>query len=199
MLKRSAMPFVGVKMMDCPDLEKLVRNRKPIQLIDVRSKNDFAAIHRFVSFLLGHAQASLAAGMLRSAGCVNAVPLDGGMKDWVARGLPVYRHQVPPKVPPYSARAALSVIAAAAAAGFHEVMLTALFLAVAGLLLLKVFPRRRQGENGRLGREQVIRARRAPNNADFAECQHRNERNAWPSYSPSVTSPQPRQDSHFLK
>ena len=42
---RSAMPFVGVKMMDCPDLEKLVRNRKPIQLIDVRSKDDFAAIH----------------------------------------------------------------------------------------------------------------------------------------------------------
>ena len=226
MLKRSAMPFVGVKMMDCPDLEKLVRNRKPIQLIDVRSKNDFAAIHirraRSLPFAElaaphlfrrlhptklpicvvsaeGHAQASLAAGMLRSAGCVNAVPLDGGMKDWVARGLPVYRHQVPPKVPPYSARAALSVIAAAAAAGFHEVMLTALFLAVAGLLLLKVFPRRRQGENGRLGREQVIRARRAPNNADFAECQHRNERNAWPSYSPSVTSPQPRQDSHFLK
>ena len=45
MLKRSAMPLVGVKMMDCPGLEKLVSNRKPIQLIDVRSKNDFATIH----------------------------------------------------------------------------------------------------------------------------------------------------------
>jgi rhodanese-related sulfurtransferase len=162
---RSAMPFVGVKMMDCPDLEKLVRNRKPIQLIDVRSKNDFAAIHirgaRSLPFAElaaphlfrrlrptklplcvvsaeGHAQASLAAGMLRSAGCVNAVPLDGGMKDWVARGLPVYGHRVPPKVRAYSARAALSVMAAAAAAAFHEVMVAALLLAIAGILLLKV-------------------------------------------------------------
>ena len=184
---RSAMPFVGVKMMDCPDLEKLVRNRKPIQLIDVRSKNDFAAIHirgaRSLPFAElaaphlfrrlhptklpicvvsaeGHAQASLAAGMLRSAGCVNAVPLDGGMKDWVARGLPVYRHRVPPKVRAYSARAALSVMAAAA---FHEVMVAALLLAIAGILFLKVFPRTRRRENVGLERKQVIRGHRAPN------------------------------------
>jgi rhodanese-related sulfurtransferase len=45
MLKRSAMPSVRVKMMDCPGLEKLVINREPIQLIDVRSKNEFAAMH----------------------------------------------------------------------------------------------------------------------------------------------------------
>jgi rhodanese-related sulfurtransferase len=181
------MPFVGVKMMDCPDLEKLVRNRKPIQLIDVRSKNDFAAIHirgaRSLPFAElaaphlfrrlhptklpicvvsaeGHAQASLAAGMLRSAGCVNAVPLDGGMKDWVARGLPVYRHRVPPKVRAYSARAALSVMAAAA---FHEVMVAALLLAIAGILFLKVFPRTRRRENVGLERKQVIRGHRAPN------------------------------------
>lgn len=186
---RSAMPFVGVKMMDCPDLEKLVRNRKPIQLIDVRSKNDFAAIHirgaRSLPFAElaaphlfrrlhptklpicvvsaeGHAQASLAAGMLRSAGCVNAVPLDGGMKDWVARGLPVYRHRVPPKVRAYSARAALSVMAAAAAAAFHEVMVAALLLAIAGILFLKVFPRRRRRENVGLERKQVVRAPRVP-------------------------------------
>ena len=191
MPKRSAMPFVGVKMMDCPVLEKLVSNRKPIQLIDVRSKNDFAAIHirgaRSLPFTElaaprifrrlrptklpicvvsaeGDAQASLAAGMLRSAGCVNAVPLDGGMKDWLARGFPVRRQRVSPEVRAYGARAALSVMAAAAAAAFHEVMLAALFLAVAGLLLLKVkFSRqRRKRESAGLGHEQVIRAHRAP-------------------------------------
>jgi 2-hydroxychromene-2-carboxylate isomerase len=60
------------------------------------------------------------------------------MKDWVARGLPVYHQRVSPKVRAYSARAALSVMAAGAAATFHEVMLAALLLAIASLLLLKV-------------------------------------------------------------
>ena len=184
MPKRSATPLVGVKMMDCPGLEKLVSNRKPIQLIDVRSKNDFATIHirgaRSLPFAElaaphifrrlrptnlpvcvvsaeGNAQASLAAGMLRSAGCVNAVPLDGGMKDWVARGFPVHRQRVSPKVRGYSARAALSVMAAGAAAAFHEAILAALLLAVAGLLLLKVkFSwRRRKRKTVGLGCKQV--------------------------------------------
>ena len=175
MPKRSATPLVGVKMMDCPVLEKSVINRERIQLIDVRSKNDFAATHirgarslpfaelaaphifrRLRSTNLpicvvsaeGHAQASLAAGMLRSAGCVNAVPLAGGMKDWVARGFPVHRQRVSPKVRAYSARAALSVMAAAAAAAFHEVMVAALLLAIAGILLLKV-KSSRQKRNGK--------------------------------------------------
>jgi len=162
-------------MMDCPVLEKSVINREPIQLIDVRSKNEFAAIHirgaRSLPFAElaaphifrrlrptklpicvvsaeGDAQASLAAGMLRSAGCVNAVPLAGGMKDWVARGFPVHRQRVSPKVRAYSARAALSVMAAAAAAAFHEVMVAALLLAIAGILLLKV-KSSRQKRNGK--------------------------------------------------
>ena len=85
------------------------------------------------------------------------------MKDWVARGLPVYRHRVPPKVRAYGARAALSVMAAAAAAAFHEAMVAALLLAIAGILFLKVFPRTRRRENVGLERKQVIRGHRAPN------------------------------------
>ena len=91
---------------------------------------------------------ALPPGMLRSAGCVNAVPLAGGMKDWVARGFPVHRQRVLPKVRAYSARAALSVMAAAAAAAFHEVMVAALLLAIAGILLLKV-KSSRQKRNGK--------------------------------------------------
>jgi rhodanese-related sulfurtransferase len=179
-------------MMDCPVLEKSVINRERIQLIDVRSKNEFAAIHirgaRSLPFselaaprifrrlrptklqicvvsAEGDAQASLAAGMLRSAGCVNAVPLAGGMKDWVARGFPVHRQRVSPKVRAYSARAALSVMAAAAAAAFHEVMVAALLLAIAGILLLKVKSSRQKRKQAIVGLEdeQVIRAHRAPN------------------------------------
>ena len=108
-----------MKMMDCLALETLVVNHEPIELIDVRSRKEFAAMHipgaRSVPFgelaatkifrrrrpttervyvisAGGHAaRASLATGILRSAGCVNAVPVDGGMKDWVARGFPLQR------------------------------------------------------------------------------------------------------------
>ena len=93
--------------MDCSVLGTLVVNHEPIDLIDVRSKNEFAAMHIpgaqslpfgelvtpgifrgrrltaervYVISEDGHAQASLATGILRSAGCVNAVPVDGGMK-----------------------------------------------------------------------------------------------------------------------
>jgi rhodanese-related sulfurtransferase len=95
-----------MKMMDCLALETLIVNHEPIELIDVRSRKEFAAMHipgaRSVPFgelaatkifrrgrpttervyvisAGGHARASLATGILRSAGCVNAVPVDGGM------------------------------------------------------------------------------------------------------------------------
>src|SRR5438477_4143510 len=107
-----------MKVMDCSALETLVVNRDAIKLIDVRSKKEFAVMHipgaRSVPFdelaaarivrrgrattervyvvsADGHARASLATGILRSDGCVNAVPVDDGMKDWVARGFPVQR------------------------------------------------------------------------------------------------------------
>src|SRR6266566_10108687 len=103
---------IRVKRMDCSVLGTLVVNHEPIELIDVRSKNEFGAMHipgaeslpfgelaapgifrrlrptrQRVCVIAadGHARASLATGILRSAGCVNAaVPVNGGMKDWVA-------------------------------------------------------------------------------------------------------------------
>jgi len=155
--------------MDCSVLGTLVINHEPIELIDVRSKKEFGAMHipgaeslpfgelaapgifrrlrptrQRVCVIAadGHARASLATGKLRSAGCVNAVPVDGGMKDWVA---PVRQKRIAANVRAYLARVALSVMAAAAAAALHDLRLAALFLAIAGLLLLKVkFSQRRR-------------------------------------------------------
>ena len=125
--------------MDCSTLGMLVVNHEPIELIDVRSKNEFAAMHipgaRSIPFgelaapgifrrrqlttervyvisADGHARASLATAMLRSVGCVNAVPVDGGMKDWVARGFPVRPERFSLRVPT-SLIAGATLIAAA--------------------------------------------------------------------------------------
>ena len=83
-------------------VQGLISNHEPIELIDVRSKNEFAAAHipgaRSIPFgelaapkiyrklrptkqiicIIsdgGHVQASLATGILRSAGCLNTFPL----------------------------------------------------------------------------------------------------------------------------
>src|SRR5713101_5488435 len=155
---------MGMTVMDCSALGVLIANHEPIELIDVRSKNEFAAMHIpgarslplgelvtpkifrsrrlttervYVISENGHAQASLATGILRSAGCVNAVPVDGGMKDWVARGLPLWRKRSSLEAPIYLIRvAALPALAACVAAVLHEITVSALFLAIAGLLLL---------------------------------------------------------------
>src|SRR5882757_11564677 len=101
-----ACDVISMKMMDCLALETLVVNHEPVELIDVRSRKEFAAMHIpgalsvpfgelaatkifrrrrpttervYVISADGHARASLATGILRSAGCVNAVPVDGGM------------------------------------------------------------------------------------------------------------------------
>jgi hypothetical protein len=37
--------LIGMKMMDCSVLKGLIINHEPIELIDVRSKNEFAAAH----------------------------------------------------------------------------------------------------------------------------------------------------------
>jgi rhodanese-related sulfurtransferase len=151
--------------MDCSTLGTLVVNHEPIELIDIRSRKEFAAMHirgaRSVPFgelakprlfrrrrlsservyvisANGRARANLATGMLRSAGCVNAVPVDGGMKDWVDRGLPVHRKKFSLRTPAnLSAGSALPVIAAVVAVALHEIVVAALLAAIAGLLLVK--------------------------------------------------------------
>jgi len=180
-----------MKMMDCLTLETLLVNHEPVELIDVRSKKEFAAMHipgaRSVPFgelaatkifrrrrpttkrvyvisADGRTRASLATGILRSAGCVNAVPVDGGMKDWVARGFPLQRkrfsissaaHLIP--------RAALPLMGAGVALVLREFAAATLLLAIAGVLILRPNsspPRRRQ----RRGREltHVMKAARMP-------------------------------------
>ena len=131
-----------------------------IELIDVRSKKEFAAMHipgaRSVPFgelaatkifrrgrpttervyvisAGGHARASLATGILRSAGCVNAVPVDGGMKDWVARGFPLQRKRSSiSSAADFIPRAALPLMGAGVALVLREFTAAALLLAIAG-------------------------------------------------------------------
>src|SRR5438094_6229097 len=153
---------IRVKRMDCSVLGTLVINHEPIELIDVRSKNEFGAMRipgaeslPFCELAVpgifrrlrptgervcviatdSHAQASLATGILRSAGCVNAVPVNGGMKDWVA---PVRQKRIAANVRAYRARVAVSVMAAAAAAALRDLMLAAFFLGFAGFLFAHV-------------------------------------------------------------
>src|SRR5438876_7383642 len=156
---------IRVKRMDCSVLGTLVINHEPIELVDVRSKNEFGAMRIpgaeslpfgelaapgifrrlrptrqrvYVIAADGRARASRATGKLRSAGCVNAVPVDGGMKDWVARGFPVRRTRFSLRVPaPFTAGVALPVMATCTAIALHEIMVATLLAAIAGLLLLK--------------------------------------------------------------
>jgi len=176
-----------MKMMDCLALETLVVNHEPVELIDVRSKKEFAAMHipgaRSVPFgelaatkifrrrrpttervyvisADGHARASLATGILRSAGCVNAVPVDGGMKDWLARGFPLQRKRFSSsRAADFIARAALPVMGAGVALVLREFTAAALLFAIAGVLILRPnsSPPRRRQRRGR-GLTHVMKA-----------------------------------------
>src|SRR6266481_5288875 len=170
-----ACDVISMKMMDCLALETLVVNHESIELIDVRSRKEFAAMHipgaRSVPFgelaatkifrrrhpttervyvisAGGHARASLATGILRSAGCVNAVPVDGGMKDWLARGFPLQRKRFSiRRAADFTATAALPLMGAGVALVLREFTAAALLFAIAGVLILRPNsspPRRRQ-------------------------------------------------------
>lgn len=107
-----------MKTVDCSTLGTLLGNGEPIDLIDIRSKNEFSTMHipgarsfpfpqlaRPRSFqkrqrteqpiyIIGddRVQASLATGILGSCGFANAIVVDGGMKAWLALGFPVLRN-----------------------------------------------------------------------------------------------------------
>jgi rhodanese-related sulfurtransferase len=197
-----------MKSMDCSALKTLVVNHEPIELIDVRSKNEFAAMHipgaRSVPFGQlaaakifrrrrpttervyvispnGHARASLATGMLRAAGCVNAVPVDGGMKDWVARGFPVRRKRFSLKIPAnLIAGAVLPVMAACVAVVLHEIIVAALLAAIVGLLFFKVnfLSRTRGRKSAELELTHGIKDPRMHNDAGFVERETHEHQNA---------------------
>src|SRR5438552_10037916 len=199
---------IRVKRMDCSVLRTLVINHEPIELIDVRSKKEFDAMHipgaeslpfgepaaagifrrlrptrerACVMAADGRARASLATGILRSAGCVNAVPVDSGMKDWVA---PVRQKRIAANVRAYRARVALSVMAAAAAAALHDLKRAALFLAIAGVLLVKMkFSQRRQvRQSAGLGPKHVTKDFGRPNTPASQKETPRDDQNARPTW-----------------
>ena len=176
-----------MKIMDCSALGTLVVNHEPIELIDVRSKKEFAAMHipgaRSVPFgelaarkifrrrrpttervyvisTGGGARASLATGILRSAGGVNAIPVDGGMKDWVARGFPLQRKRFSIKCARvFIATAALPMMGACVAVALREFTAAALLFAIAVVLNLRPnsSPPRRRQRAGR-GLTHVVKA-----------------------------------------
>jgi rhodanese-related sulfurtransferase len=104
-----------MNMVDCPTLGLLIQNHEPLELIDIRPRTEFSAMHipgaRSLPFAElakprrilkwrrkvepiyivsdDRVKASLAAGILRSNGYLNATVVDGGMKQWRAQGLPV--------------------------------------------------------------------------------------------------------------
>ncbi len=190
--------LISMKMMDCSVLKTMVVNHKPIELIDVRSKNKFAAAHipgarslpfgelaapksfrrsrptkQIICIISegGHVRASVATGILRSAGYLNAIPLDGGMKDWMARGFPVRRKRFSAKARASLRTSALPLMAAAAAAALNEPIVATLLLAIAGVLLLtpKFSRGKRVRQSSGIRRKHAIQAQRTLTNAIFAE------------------------------
>src|SRR5207237_9988598 len=88
-----SLPYVGLAA------TRIVRRRRP------------TTEHVYVISAGGHTQASLATGILRSPGCVNAVPVERGMKDWLARGFPLQRKRPSiSRAADFIARAALPVM-----------------------------------------------------------------------------------------
>ena len=144
-----------MKTTDCVTLETLIKNHEPVNLIDIRSKNEFREMHipqarslpfarlaspkGFLRYRRTNEQvyvvcddqvrASLAVGILRASGYVNSTVVDGGMKEWIAQGFPVLRNKLSLKLPNF-----LSVIAVLfAIAGVAFTL--AKILPVAGILI----------------------------------------------------------------
>jgi rhodanese-related sulfurtransferase len=176
----------------------LVVNHEPIELIDVRSKRKFAEMHIRGAHSLPFAElatpkifqrrrsttervyviaddrgkASLATGMLRSCGCINAVAVDGGMNDWIARGFPVWRKTFFPKVSTFlGTRAILPGMAAVLALAWHEILIAALLLAIAAVLVLKpnFFARKKSQRSDKINLAHNYKVLTTPNGSGFIE------------------------------
>ncbi len=109
-----------MKTMDCATLETLIDNREPVNLIDIRSNKEFREMHivgaRSLPFATlaspkgflryrrtneqvyvvsdDRVRASLAIGILRASGYMNAMVVEGGMKAWIAQGFPVLSQRI---------------------------------------------------------------------------------------------------------
>lgn len=153
-----------MKTLDCSTLGLLLENREPLDLIDIRSKKEFSTMHipgaRWVPFAAlakpkrllrwkqtvhpvyvvadDRVRASLAVGILRATGYLNAMVVDGGMTAWIARGLPVLGKERASHIPSVlrAASILLGILAAVAFAQAKDVI-GILFLLNAVVLFLK--------------------------------------------------------------
>jgi len=153
-----------MKTMDCSTLEMLIENREPLDLIDIRPKDQFRAVHipgaRSVPFAQlarpkgfrrfrrriesvyvisdDRAKASLATGILRACGYMNAIVVEGGMQAWTSQGLPTSKDEAPIKLPNFlNAGSILLGLGAAGAIVFGKFLIAGLVLVSATALFLK--------------------------------------------------------------
>jgi rhodanese-related sulfurtransferase len=155
-----------MKTIDCLTLDTLIENHEPLDLIDIRSKKEFAEMHIPGARSLPLAElteahifrprpltnehvyvvsgsASLVAGILRACSGVDAVVVEGGMKAWTAQGFPVLRHGFSLKLPRLDRSRLLKMSACLLALGMvvalilNEVLIAILLLSNAAILLLQ--------------------------------------------------------------
>ena len=153
-----------MKTMDCSTLEMLIESREPLDLIDIRAKDEFRAVHipgaRSVPFAQlarpkgfrrfrrtienvyvisdDQAKASLATGILRACGYMNAIVVEGGMKAWTSQGLPTSKAEAPIKLPNLlNTGSILLGLGAAGAIVFGKFLIAGLVLVSATALFLK--------------------------------------------------------------
>jgi len=149
-----------MKTPDCSTFGVLIENHEPLELIDVRPKTEFAAVHipaahsvplsglsRFrtnlsptepVYVISDHrGSGSLAAEVLEASGDVDTVVIDGGMEEWLDRELPAHHPLVATaKVPTYlRALAVILALVCIGLASIRPMIATIVLLAAGGLLL----------------------------------------------------------------
>jgi rhodanese-related sulfurtransferase len=153
-----------MKTMDCSTLEMLIENREPLDLIDIRPKDEFRAVHipgaRSVPFAQlatpkgfrrfrptiesvyvisdDRAKASLATGILRACGHMNVIVVEGGMKAWMSQGLPTSKNGAQIKLPNFlNVGSILLGLGAGGAIVFGKFLIAGLVLVSATALFLK--------------------------------------------------------------
>ena len=150
--------------MDCSTLEMLIENRERLDLIDIRPKDEFRAMHipgaRSVPFAQlarpkgfrrfrrtiesvyvisdDRVKASLATGILRACGYMNAIVVEGGMNAWMSQGLPTSKNRAQIKLPNFlNAGSILLGLGASLAVVLGKFLIAGLILVSATALFLK--------------------------------------------------------------
>jgi rhodanese-related sulfurtransferase len=193
-----------MKTMDWLTLETLIENHAPVNLIDIRQKNEFREIHipgarsfpfaelaspeGFLRYRRTAEQiyivsddqvrASLAAGILRALGYMNAMVIEGGMKAWMALGLPVSRKR--PSLPLPNLLSAIAALFAIAGIAFPAARSKAV-AAGACAFFRKTSARRRISRRYRIRRSRQLRSSNASCNAPpWGDLRHHGDQDRTP-------------------